>query len=88
MNGKVKKEALWSLFFYFFYCVISNNTKPQRLLCFLTDAPKPRGFSVMEITGLEPAAYALRTHRYPNLAISPYNFILAYFKENARGISI
>lgn len=55
---------------------------------FLTDAPKHRGFSVMEITGLEPAAYALRTHRYPNLAISPYNFILAYFKENARGISI
>ena len=25
----------------------------------------------VEITGLEPAAYALRTHRYPSLAISP-----------------
>ncbi len=32
----------------------------------------------MEITGLEPAAYALRTHRYPSLAISPYKLIVAH----------
>lgn len=33
---------------------------------------------IMEITGLEPAAYALRTHRYPSLAISPYKLIVAH----------
>lgn len=33
----------------------------------------------MEITGLEPAAYALRTHRYPSLAISPYKSIVAHW---------
>lgn len=32
----------------------------------------------MEITGLEPAAYALRTHRYPSLAISPCKLIVAH----------
>lgn len=45
-----------------------------------------QGFSFMEITGLEPAAYALRTHRYPSLAISPYKFIVAHWGQKARKI--
>ena len=46
-------------------------------------ATLPDDSQKMEITGLEPAAYALRTHRYPSLAISPYKFILSYQKEKA-----